>query len=272
MRYFKAIVEYDGTELAGFQWQHGLRTAQGELEKALLLRTEQTVRLTGAGRTDAGVHALGQVVSFGVETRIPLDRMALALNHTLPSDVSIREVTEVAPEFNARFSASSRVYSYLILNRRTPSALWRRYSALCLEPLEVEPMRAAAREMLGEQDFAAFANEYDPTKVSMRDVMRLQIARYRDFVIVRVEANAFLRGMVRNMVGTLMEVGTGKRRPDDIRAIIESHDRRRAGPSAPPQGLCLLRVRYGERKDYARQGRVAGSETAHGEETTGEKL
>ncbi len=272
MRYFKAIVEYDGTELSGFQWQHDIRTVQGELEKALAIRTEQTVRLTGAGRTDAGVHALGQVVSFGAETRIPLDRMALALNHTLPSDVSIREVTEVGAEFNARFSASSRIYSYLILNRRIPSAVWRRYSALCLEPLQVERMRAAAIEMMGEQDFAAFANNYDPNKVSMRNVMRLNIRRHHDFVVIRIEANAFLRGMVRCIAGTLMDVGTGKRSPEGIRAIIDSRDRRQAGPSAPPQGLCLLRVRYGARKEYARQGMVAEPETALGEETTGEKL
>ena len=272
MRYFKAIIEYDGTDFAGFQWQHETRTVQGELERAIAIRTGQTLRLSGAGRTDAGVHALGQVISFGVETRIPLDRMALALNKTLPPDVTIREVTEVETEFDARFSASSRVYSYLILNRRMPSALWRRYSALCLEPLAVDRMRAAARLLLGEQDFRAFANQHDPAKVSMREVMRLNVGRYRDFVIIRIEANAFLRGMVRNIVGTLMEVGTGKRDPDDILAIIKSKDRRQAGFSAPAQGLCLLRVRYGERREYARHRRVAAPDLEHGEETTGGKL
>ena len=272
VRYFKAIVEYEGTDFAGFQWQHETRTVQGELERAILVRTGQTLRLSGAGRTDAGVHALGQVVSFGVETRIPLDRMALALNKTLPPDLTIRSVTEVEPEFDARFSASSRVYSYLILNRRTPSALWRRYSALCLEPLAVDRMRDAAGLLLGEQDFRAFANQHDPAKVSKRDVMRLNVGRYRDFVIVRIEANAFLRGMVRNIVGTLMEVGTGKRAPDDIPAIIKSQDRRQAGFSAPAQGLCLLRVRYAERKEYARHRRVADPALERGEETTGEKL
>jgi tRNA pseudouridine38-40 synthase len=272
VRYFKAIVEYEGTDFAGFQWQHETRTVQGELERAILVRTGQTIRLSGAGRTDAGVHALGQVVSFGVETRIPLDRMALALNKTLPPDVTIRSVTEVDPGFDARFSASSRIYSYLILNRRVPSALWRRYSAPCLEPLAVDRMREAAHLLLGEQDFRAFANQHDPAKVSKRDVMRLNVGRYRDFVIVRIEANAFVRGMVRNIVGTLMEVGTGKRAPDDIPAIIKSQDRRQAGFSAPAQGLCLLRVRYEERKEYARHRRVADPALERGEETTGEKL
>lgn len=270
MRYFKAIVEYEGTDFAGFQWQHETRTVQGELERAIEIRTGQTIRLSGAGRTDAGVHALGQVVSFGVETRIPIERMALALNKTLPPDVTVRTVTEVAPEFDARFSASSRIYSYLILNRRTPSALWRRYSALCIEPLEVDRMREAARLLLGEQDFRAFSNQHDPSKTSMRDVMRLNVGRHRDFVIVRIEANAFLRGMVRNIVGTLLEVGTGKRAPSDIPAIIQSQDRRRAGPSAPAQGLCLLRVRYEQRKDYARLRRVAAPVAEQGEEITGE--
>src|SRR2546430_1299639 len=117
MRTFKATVEYDGTDFAGFQWQRGVRTVQGALEAAIALRTGQTVRVTGAGRTDAGVHALGQVVSFAAETRIPTERMALALNSALPPDLSVRCVEEVADTFNARFTASSRLYAYLILNR-----------------------------------------------------------------------------------------------------------------------------------------------------------
>src|SRR5580704_11668135 len=129
VRHFKATVEYDGADFAGFQWQNNARTVQGVLENAIAKRTGQAIRLTGAGRTDSGVHALGQVVSFGVETAIPLERMALALNSALPSDVAVRSVEEVGADFSARFSASSRVYGYLILNSGTRSALWHRYSA-----------------------------------------------------------------------------------------------------------------------------------------------
>jgi tRNA pseudouridine38-40 synthase len=264
IRRFKATIEYDGTEFAGFQWQKERRTIQGTLEAAIEKRTGQAIRLTGAGRTDAGVHALGQVVSFGVETAIPLARMALALNSALPEDLVVRCVEEVGPEFNARFSASSRLYAYLILNRRMPSALWRRYSALCVEPLDVQAMQAGAEFLLGEQDFASLTNELKPGETTMREVMRCQVGRFRGFVLVRIEANAFLRGMVRATVGTLMEVGMGRRTPDDIRTLLEAKDRRLAGPSAPPQGLCLLRVRYGMRKVYPRSDPTAV--TAEGSE------
>jgi len=144
MTNFKAIIEYDGTDFAGFQWQHQTRTVQGVLEDAIALRTGKAIRVSGAGRTDAGVHGLGQVVSFQAETTIPVDRMAYALNSALPPDLSVRSVEAVDDSFHARFSASSRVYLYLVLNRRTPSALWRRYSAFQWHPLDVEAMRNAA--------------------------------------------------------------------------------------------------------------------------------
>lgn len=257
MMTFKATVEYDGTDFAGFQWQHETRTVQGALEAALAQRTGQAVRLAGAGRTDAGVHALGQIISFQAETRIPVERMALALNSALPPDVSVRKVEAVTDTFHARFSASSRLYAYLILNRQTPSALLRRYSAFCPFLLDAEAMQAGAGALLGEQDFAAFANELEPGQPTFREVTRCQVGRYRNLVIVRIEANAFLRGMVRAIVGTLMEVGTGKRDPASIAAILNSRDRKQAGPSAPPQGLCLLKVRYGARKITPRQRTAA---------------
>ena len=252
MRYFKAVVEYDGTDFAGFQWQHGVRTVQVTLEQAIASRTGSQARLTGAGRTDAGVHALGQVVSFGCETRIPVDNMALALNSALPRDVSVRRVEEVDAAFSARFSASSRLYAYLILNRPIRSALLDRYSGFWPQPLDVAAMQEGARRLLGERDFAAFANELDPEQVTMRDVTRCQVGRYRQFIVVRIEANAFLRGMVRTTVGTLIKIGAGKQKPEDIDVILQSRDRQLAGPSAPPQGLCLLKVRYGQRKQYTR--------------------
>ena len=252
VRHFKATVEYDGTDFAGFQWQHSARTVQGVLEDAIAKRTGQVIRLTGAGRTDSGVHAVGQVVSFGVETAIPLERMALALNSALPQDVSVRTVEEVGADFSARFSASSRVYGYLILNSSIRSAVWHRYSSMCVEALDEGAMRAAAVLMRGERDFAAFTNELQPNEPTMRNVMWCDVARYKRFIVVRIEANAFLRGMVRTVVGTLMQVGLGERSVESLAELFQTRDRRLAGPTAPAQGLCLLRVKYGERTRYPR--------------------
>jgi len=253
MRTFKAIVEYDGTDFAGFQWQHGVRTVQVTLEEAIASRTGSRSRLTGAGRTDAGVHALGQVISFQCESGIPTDRMALALNSALPPDVSIREAMEVDSGFSARFSASSRLYAYLILNRDVRSALIGRYCGFYPQVLDISAMRHAAERLVGELDFAAFTNELEQDQVTLRNVMRCHVGRYRQFVVVRIEANAFLRGMVRTAVGTLLKVGMGKLHPGDIDAILQSRNRQLAGPSAPAQGLCLLKVRYGQRKNYTRE-------------------
>jgi len=252
LRYFKATVEYEGTDFSGFQWQHETRTVQGALEQAIVIRTGQTIRLTGAGRTDAGVHALGQVVSFSVETQIPTERMALALNSALPPDVSIKSVQEVGPEFSARFSASSRVYAYLIRISATRSALWRRYSALCIEPLDVNRMQQAANELLGERDFASFTNALQVGEPTMRHLMRCSVNSYKNFVVVRMEANAFLRGMVRNTVGTLIQVGSGTRSVESMAELLHQRDRRLAGPSAVPEGLCLVKVKYGARRDYVK--------------------
>ena len=253
MRYFRATVEYDGTDFSGFQWQHEIRTVQGELEKALAFRTGNEVKLTGAGRTDAGVHDLGQVISFATETRIPTDKISIALNTALPRDVSIRDVSEVEADFSARFSASSRIYGYLILNRDEPSALWRRYSAFCPKSLDVVAMQRAAEYLPGERNFAVFAKELEPGKTPMREIISCRVLPWNRMLLVRIEANAFLRGMVRAIVGTLIEVGSGKRVPDSIPELLLSADRRQAGFSAPPQGLCLLKVRFGERKTYARE-------------------
>ena len=253
MRTFKAIVEYDGTDFRGFQWQHASRTVQGELENAIALRTGLRIRVTGAGRTDAGVHALGQVISFGVDTNIPIDKMAHALNGALPLDLTVRSIEEADSEFNARFKASARVYAYLILNRNTPSAIWRRYTGFAAQPLDVGAMQQAASRLVGEQDFAAFTNALQPDEPTYRDVSVCRVSAWNRLIFVRIEANAFLRGMVRNIVGTLIQIGSGTYPPEQIGIIQASRNRQMAGPSAPPQGLCLVKVRYGERKVYARR-------------------
>lgn len=246
MRCFMVTLEYDGTDFAGFQFQVGQRSVQEAVEQAIYRLTGQEVRVSGAGRTDAGVHALGQVVGFRCETRIPIDRMALALNSALPRDVAAVKVAEVGERFHARFSARSRAYAYVILNRPLPSAVFRRYTMHCPQPLDVEAMRAAAEQMVGTHDFRAWANSTHETATTIRRVMRCSVRTAKSFILVQVEANGFLRGMVRNVVGTLVEVGAGKRAPAEISEITESRDRALAGPCAPARGLCLVRVRYGE--------------------------
>ena len=249
-RYFKAIVEYEGTDFRGFQWQHETRTVQGILEQAINLRTSEATRVTGAGRTDAGVHALGQVISFSAETKIPTEKMTLALNGALPSDCRVRQVEEVEEGFNARFSASARAYAYLILNRSAPSAVLARFSAFEPVPLDVTKMQSAANLLVGEMDYSSFTNELDPDKSTMRAVRRFRVDRRKQLVVVRIEANAFLRGMVRNLVGTLLQVGAGKIEPETVEAIRDAKDRKAAGPTAPAKGLCLMKVRYGHRIDF----------------------
>lgn len=244
MRRFKVTVEYDGTDFAGFQYQVGQRSVQAELERAILRLTGQSVRVDGAGRTDAGVHALGQVVSFGADTRIPRERLPFALNSVLPKDVRAVRAEEVDVHFHARFSAKSRAYVYVILNRAQPSALFGRYTCHYPYPLDIAAMQEAARRLLGTQDFAAWANATAEVGSTVRTLSRCDVRSVRSFVLVRMEANAFLRGMVRTMVGTLLQVGSGRRTPEEIDAITQSRDRARAGPSAPAHGLCLVRVRY----------------------------
>ena len=244
MRSFKVTIEYDGTEFAGFQYQLGQRSVQDEVEKALRHLTGQAVRINGAGRTDSGVHALGQVIGFRAETRIPTDKMAAALNSALPRDIAAVEAEEVDEDFHARFSARSRSYVYIVLNRANRSAVYGRYSWHLASELNLAAMDSAAGRMVGIHDFAAWANDTRETKTTVREITRSRVRRRGAFVVVSMRASGFLRGMVRNVVGTLVEVGVGKRPQEDIDRITESRRREMAGPSAPPHGLCLTRVEY----------------------------
>lgn len=259
--HLKAVVEYDGTDFFGFQRQHHARTVQGVLEEAIVKRFGHLPRhFACAGRTDSGVHALGQVITFDAEPPMPIDRVAIALNSTLPPDVRVRRAAEAEPTFHARFSASSRVYLYLILNREASSPILRRYSAFCPRPLDIEAMGCAANYLLGEHDFTSFANDLLPGETTARELISCHLRKRGDIITVRMEANAFLRGMVRTIVGTLLEVGTGKRSPESMLSLLTARDRRLAGPTAPPQGLFLLHVRYGHRKQYSSALRSASEE------------
>jgi tRNA pseudouridine38-40 synthase len=244
LRCFRATVEYDGTEFAGFQWQKDQRTVQGEIERALETLTRKSVRVVGAGRTDAGVHALGQVISFRADTGIPTERIAVAMNSVLPPDIRVRSATEADEAFHARFSARSRAYVYVILNRQAPSAIMRRFAWHLRDTLNAEAMADGAHRLIGEMDFAAWANGLSEVRTTVRRVVRCDVRRRGPWIMLYMEATGFLHGMVRNVTGTLVEVGSGKRRPEDIEAITSSGDRARGGPTAPACGLCLVRVTY----------------------------
>jgi len=244
MRCFKVMLEYDGTEFAGFQYQVGQRTVQAEVETAITRLTGHELRISAAGRTDTGVHALGQVIGFQADTRIPIDNLAAALNSALPRDIAAVKAEEVDAAFHARFSAKSRSYVYLMRNRAQRSAIFDRYSWNVPLDLDVDRMNSAASSLMGVYDFAAWANETSETSSTVREVTRIGVRRRSGFIVLSIEASGFLRGMVRNVVGTLVEIGAGKRPPEDTERITASKDRGQAGPSAPPQGLCLMRVKY----------------------------
>lgn len=246
---YRAKIEYDGTDFLGFQIQARGRTVQGELEKAIERITQKQVRVLGAGRTDAGVHASGQVIAFDVSWRHADHELHRALNAVLPRDIAIRHLTTSYPAFHPRFDAKWRQYRYTILNKPIRSPLWARNAFHVAEPLNVEAMGEASQSLVGSRDFAAFGK---PTQgeSTVRHVMQAEwfVEHPRDIegelLIFEIRANAFLYRMVRNVVGTLVRVGLGVQAPDEIAALLETKDRAAAGPPAPPCGLCLVKVEY----------------------------
>jgi tRNA pseudouridine38-40 synthase len=239
-------VEYEGGAYQGWQVQPGGPTVQEVLEQALATALREKVRVRGAGRTDAGVHACGQVAAVRV-THVPpdLDRLQKSLNALTPDDIAIRDVAVVDDAFDPRRDARSRVYEYRILNARAPSPFWRRYAWQVGLPLDVAAMDAAAASLLGEHDFAAFcAADSEPVRSTVRRVLESRVHSVPPLLVYRVEATAFLKHMVRNIVGTLVEIGLGQRPPDALADVLAGRDRTRAGATAPPHGLMLIAVRY----------------------------
>jgi len=240
----KAVIEYDGADFHGFQIQPNTRTVQQTIQKTLsgLLKVE--TKVYGAGRTDAGVHATGQVISFRIENGFPPENLCAALNGILPGDVKIRKVEVVDDNFNARYSAKSRTYVYVILNRQQPSAYLSRYTWNVRQPLDIEMMKGAANRLIGSHDFSSFGTPDHPSGSAIRQLSCLSVWRRKDAVFLRIRANAFLRGMARAMTGVLVEVGQGKRQASDLDRILENCNRQCSGVTAPPQGLYLTRVEY----------------------------
>ncbi len=245
----RLTIEYDGTDFCGFQWQPQVRTVASVLEAALSRILAQPVKITGAGRTDAGVHACGQVVSLATAAAFPFDRLARALNSLLPADLAVREAALVEAGFSARYSARERTYIYAVLNRRAPSALAARYAAHVSEPLDLAAMRAAAGPLVGEHDFRSFCGSPPEGGGTVRTVGRLTIDRCGDLVRIAIVADGFLHHMVRAIAGTLLECGRGRRSPAQVDAILAARDRGAAGVNAPACGLYLAGAKFADGYD-----------------------
>lgn len=246
MRRIHLIVEYDGTDYAGWQRQSNAMTVQEWLEKAVKKLTGETVCVHGASRTDAGVHALGQSAHFDTESRIPADKFSFALNTILPPDIRVSRSEEVKPEFHSRFSGRGKRYRYLFYAAPHAGALNRRTHAHVIYPLDVEKMRTEAASLVGTHDFGAFAASGSVVKDTVRTIYRADILQDGSEIKLIVEGNGFLYNMVRIIAGTLIGVGSGKLEPGAFRRAIESGSRLDLGVTAPAQGLTLMEVFYDE--------------------------
>ena len=239
----RLTIEYDGTDFHGWQSQREARTVQGELTKALSMLLGERVVPVASGRTDAGTHALAQVAHAKARGTIPpLHRLHRGLNGLLPPDVAVHRVEAVSDQFHARYDAVGKHYRYRISTDK--SALARKQIWSCYRPLRLEPMKAAASHLVGEHDFAAFCKKDPPPDRFECQVRECEIESQGREIVLEIEANRFLRHMVRIIVGTLVEIGVGRRPASDIPGLLASRDRTRAGPTAPACGLCLVCVTY----------------------------
>jgi tRNA pseudouridine38-40 synthase len=237
-------VEYDGSGFAGWQEQRGQRTVEAELAGAVASVADRPIPLICGGRTDAGVHASGQVVHFDAPVTRSLRGWLLGINANLPADVSLRWARAVPNWFHARYSALGRVYRYCILNRDTRSALLRQRTTWERRPLDLAAMQAAADRLVGNHDFSAFRAAQCQSRSPVRRVERIEVGRDGELVWIEVAANAFLHHMVRNLAGLLIEVGTGAAAPSWATEVLQSRDRCRGAMTAPPDGLYLRAIRY----------------------------
>ncbi len=248
LRNIKLTIEYDGTDFYGWQVQiKSQRTVQAEIEKALKKIFKKHTTLFGSGRTDSGVHALGQVANFHVDTKLPVTTIQTALNANLPKDIAVVRIEEVGPRFHARFSVKSKTYRYTILNRPARCAIERRSCLFYPYPLNLRAMRAEAKALVGRHNFRSFqaANpSRDEKATTVRTVHRIEIKKKDDFIHIDIEADGFLYKMVRNIVGTLLGIGRGQLPKGSMRRILARKDRTVTPAPAKPQGLMLVEVKY----------------------------
>lgn len=248
MRYLKLTLAYDGTNFSGWQWQPTQRTVQGQLEAAIREITGEEIRITSSGRTDAGVHALGQVASWPTNSKHPTDVLLRGLNANTPRDMVIRSVEEAPEGFHAINDSVSKRYRYLLYDNPIRDVFARHYVWQLWHPLNVEAMHAGAQALLGEHDFKSYETTGSPRVSTVRTIHDISVERrmtdHGERIVLEVEANGFLYNMVRNIVGTLVEVGKGNRSSDWPGEVLTQTDRRAAGATAPPQGLYLVNVNF----------------------------
>jgi tRNA pseudouridine38-40 synthase len=240
------IIEYNGANYHGSQYQANAPTIQGEIEKALQKLTGEKIRVKMASRTDAGVHASGQVVSFRTDTSLPLNAFIEGLNHYLPGEIAIKEACHADDNFDVRRRAVRRTYKYYILNSATRSPMRQGFSFRVTGEMDISAMRQACRALIGRHDFASFVGsaEIARTKNTVRDVYKAEITQDGDMIVLEMAANSFLPHQVRNTVGSLIRVGQGKMTADEFSNIVSAATPGLAGPTAPADGLCLVQVEY----------------------------
>ena len=245
MRNIRLLIEYDGTNYAGWQWQKNAITIQETLSKAIEQVIQEKVTIYGAGRTDAGVHAIGQVANFHTHSNIPSERLLLAINFYLPHDITVKEAVDVPETFHAQYCAVSKVYQYTLFNDWIRTSLNRNFCYVCGFQLDVDKMTNAAQYLIGTHDFTSFTTKALQEKNRIRTVKRLAIKKEGKYIYFTVEADGFLYNMVRSIIGTLIEVGRGKIAVESIKDILKAKNRNSAGTTAPARGLCLIEVKYG---------------------------
>ena len=251
-RNLKLVLEYDGSRFHGWQYQVGVRTVQGVFEEALARLTGERIRTIAASRTDAGVHALGQVVNFRTESRHSPEVFLRALNALLPRDIAVLSCEEVDYKFNARFWAEGKIYRYIIYNHPIRRAFGHKYFWHIADKINIKAMREGAKYLIGIHNFSSFqARSRDQLeKDPVREVKRIDIYNGKNnYICIEIEARSFLKQMARNIVGTLILAGRGKIPPEGIKQILEAQDRRMAGPTAPAGGLYLVKVFYPKEKE-----------------------
>ena len=245
MRNIRLCIEYDGTDYCGWQHQENGLSVQQRVEEAIGRMTGVQSRVIGSGRTDAGVHAVGQVANFHTDSRLDERSFLMGLNSLLPPDIVVRDVREVDPSFHARFDARSKIYLYRICNRPVRPALERRFAWFIWEPLDPERIAGSLDLFRGTHDFSSFCSAHADSEDHVRTILDIAVGKQdRDIIRISMEADGFLRYMARTIVGTLVEIGRGKRSRDEVNEILAAKDRKRAGLTAPPQGLFLQEVKY----------------------------
>ena len=245
MKRIKLTVAYDGTNYHGWQVQPNAVTIEGKLNEAISELTKETIQVIGASRTDAGVHALGNVAVFDTESRIPGGKFSYALNQRLPDDIVIQQSQEVDKDFHPRYCTCEKTYEYVILNRKFPLPEYRNTAFFYYGDLDIKAMQEATKAFLGEHDFAGFCSAGAQVKTTVRTIYELTVEKKdNDMICIRVRGNGFLYNMVRIIAGTLLEVGKGNIEAKSLEDRIAAADRSQAGPTAPARGLKLIRIQY----------------------------